>query len=99
MVVVYTIPVEQRAIETVVGMGISHSDICLNTPHLLRFAAPALVVRLGAPLGRCLKRAPNSILRAGMYSAGSNCPAPYMPPPEVGAHVFNAQMLYLPPVQ
>ena len=22
-----------------------------------------------------------------------------MPPPEVGAHVFNAKMLYLPPVQ
>ena len=24
---------------------------------------------------------------------------PYMPPPEVDAHVFDAKMLYLPPVQ
>ena len=31
---------EQRAIETVVSAEISHSDVCLNTPDLLRFAAP-----------------------------------------------------------
>ena len=40
MAVAYMISAEQRAIETVAGMGIPHSDICLNTPHFLRFAAP-----------------------------------------------------------
>ena len=40
MVVAYMISAEQRAIETVASMDIPHSDICLNTPHFLRFAAP-----------------------------------------------------------
>ena len=35
------ISVEQRAIETVASMDMSHSDICLNTPYSLRFAAPS----------------------------------------------------------
>jgi hypothetical protein len=39
MAVAFMISVEQRAIETVVSAEISHSDICLNTPDLLRFAA------------------------------------------------------------
>ena len=37
MAVAYTISAKQRAIETVASMDISHSDICLNTPDLLRF--------------------------------------------------------------
>ena len=32
MEVVYMISAEQRAIETVASVDISHSDICLNTP-------------------------------------------------------------------
>ena len=40
MVVAYMTSAEQRAIETVASMDIPHSDICLNTPHFLRFAAP-----------------------------------------------------------
>ena len=40
MAVVYTVSVEQRAIETVASMVIFHSDICFNTPYRLRFAAP-----------------------------------------------------------
>ena len=39
MVVAYMISAEQRAIETVADMDMPHSDICLNTPHFLRFAA------------------------------------------------------------
>ena len=39
MAVAYMISAEQRAIETVASMDTSHSDICLNTPDLLRFAA------------------------------------------------------------
>ena len=40
MAVAFTVSVEQRAIETTVSTDISHSGICLNTPDLLRFAAP-----------------------------------------------------------
>ena len=40
MAVAYMISAEQRAIETVASMDIPHLDICLNTPDLLRFAAP-----------------------------------------------------------
>ena len=42
MAVAFMISVEQRAIGTVVSEDTSHSysDICLNTPDLLRFAAP-----------------------------------------------------------
>ena len=36
MAVAYMISAEQRAIETVDGMNISHSDICLNAPYFLR---------------------------------------------------------------
>ena len=32
-------PNSARAIETIPSMDISHSDICLNTPYFLRFAA------------------------------------------------------------
>ena len=32
---------EQRAIETVGSIGLPPSDICLNTPYFLRFAAPS----------------------------------------------------------
>ena len=38
MAVAYTISAEQRALETVASVDTSHSDICLNTPYLLRFA-------------------------------------------------------------
>ena len=41
MVVAYMISAEQRAIETVAGMDISYSNVCLNTPYFLRFAAPS----------------------------------------------------------
>ena len=41
MAVAYMISAEQRAIETVASMDISHSDICLNTPYFLRSAAPS----------------------------------------------------------
>ena len=66
---------EQRAIETVVGMDIYHSDICLNAPYnyslLFMFVSTEIiVVRLGATLGRCLKSAPDSIPRAGIDSTG-----------------------------
>ena len=57
----YMISAEQRAIETVVSADVSHSDICLNAPALLCVCSIALVVRLGAPLGSCLKSALNSI--------------------------------------
>ena len=40
MAVAFMISAEQRTVETVVSMDISHSDICLNTPYMLRFAAP-----------------------------------------------------------
>ena len=40
MAVALMISAGQRAIETVVSADMSHSDICLNTPALLRFAAP-----------------------------------------------------------
>ena len=40
MVVAYTSSAEQRAIEIVASMDISYSDVCLNTPRFLRFAAP-----------------------------------------------------------
>ena len=40
MAVAFIISAEQRAIETVVSTDVSHSDICLNTPDVLRFAAP-----------------------------------------------------------
>ena len=48
MVVAYTISAEQRTIETVASVDISHSNICLNTPYLLR-CSTELVERLGAP--------------------------------------------------
>jgi hypothetical protein len=40
MAVAYTISAEQRAIEIVASIDMPHSDICLNTPYFLRFAAP-----------------------------------------------------------
>ena len=40
MAVAYMISAEQRALETVASVDISHSGICLNTPYFLRFAAP-----------------------------------------------------------
>ena len=36
MAVAYVISAEQRAIETVASMDISHSDVCLNTPLIWR---------------------------------------------------------------
>ena len=74
MAVAYTISAEQRAIETVASVNIPHSNICLNTPYSFTFCSTELVVRLGAPLGRCLKSALNSILRAGIEPVGSNYP-------------------------
>ena len=41
MVVAYMISAEQRAIETVASVDISHSNICLNTTDFLRSAAPS----------------------------------------------------------
>ena len=41
MVVVHMISAEQRAIEIVGGVDISHSNICLNTSYFLRSAAPS----------------------------------------------------------
>ena len=41
MSVACMISAEQRAIETVASVDISHSGICLNTPYLLRSAAPS----------------------------------------------------------
>ena len=41
MVVAYMISAEQRAMETVASIDISHSDVCLNTPYFLRFATPS----------------------------------------------------------
>ena len=41
MTVAYTISAEQSAIETVASVDIPHSDICLNTPYLLRCTAPS----------------------------------------------------------
>ena len=41
MAVAYMISAEQRAIETVASVDISHSGICLNTPYFLRSAAPS----------------------------------------------------------
>ena len=40
MAVACMISTEQRATEPAVSMDVSHSDICLNTPDLMRFAAP-----------------------------------------------------------
>ena len=37
----YMISAEQRAIETIASVDISHSGICLNTPYSLRSAAPS----------------------------------------------------------
>ena len=54
MAVAYMFSAEQRAIETVASMDVSHSDICVNTHTLLfAFCSTELVVRLGVPLGRC----------------------------------------------
>ena len=39
MLVAYMVSAEQRTIETVASMDISHSDICLNTPYFLRCEA------------------------------------------------------------
>ena len=72
MEVASMISAEQRAIETVASINVSHSDICLNAPYLLRSSSTELVVRLGAPLDKCLKTALNSIPRAVIGSAGSN---------------------------
>ena len=41
MAVAYIISAEQRAIETVANMNISHSDICFNAPCFLRSSAPS----------------------------------------------------------
>ena len=71
MVVAYTTSAEQRAVETVTRMDIPHSGIMLEHTSLFTFCSTALV---GATLGRCLNSAVNSILRAGIVSAGSNCP-------------------------
>ena len=57
---------EQRAIEIVVSVDISHSGIYLNTPDFFAFCSTVLVVRLDAPLERCLKSALNSTQRAGI---------------------------------
>ena len=40
MIIAYMISAGQCAIEIVASMDIPHSDICLNTPNFLRFAAP-----------------------------------------------------------
>ena len=40
MAVAYMISAKRRAIEVVASMDIPYSDICLNTPHFSRFAAP-----------------------------------------------------------
>ena len=74
MVVADMISAKQRAIETVASMDIPHSDTCLNIPHFFTLCSTALVVRLDVTLGRCLKSDLNSIQRAGIDSAGSNCP-------------------------
>ena len=45
MVVVYMIPADQRAIETVASMDTSHSDIYLDTPYFFTFCSTELMVR------------------------------------------------------
>ena len=77
MAVAYMVLAEQRAIETGVNRrwhGHTRLGYLLEHASLFTFCSTASVVRLGAPLGRCLKSAANSIIRAGIDLAGPNCP-------------------------
>ena len=41
MAVAYMVSAEQRTVEPVANVVISHSDICLNTPYFLRSTTPS----------------------------------------------------------
>ena len=45
MSVAYMISVEQRAIETVASVDISHSVICLNTPYFSAFVSLVVMIQ------------------------------------------------------
>ena len=53
MAVAYMISTEQRAMEIVASIDISHLDVCLNTPYFFTFCSTELVVRFGVSLGSC----------------------------------------------
>ena len=61
MAVAFMISAEQRAIKIVVSTDKTLLGYLLEHTRLVAFRSTALVARLGASLGRCLKSALNSI--------------------------------------
>ena len=101
MPVAYMIWAEQRATYIWLALALTHPTrtfALLEHNLLFTFCSTAVVVRLGAPLSRCLKSSLNSILRAGIKSARSNCTKLiYLSLAAVVAHAFDARTWHFAP--